>query len=150
LLENQCWIGGYELGIAFPPDWVGSYYFDVWKELGNDAFEPGFVSNYEANFYLPKDSCLSCMIDTMIVEGDTATFIHRVPCRLFVATNGIPVPATTVRQSSPKFTGVISGRLRSMRISRAALQPGAAITPPPGWLLEPHRYRLPIGPRYCA
>lgn len=85
LLENQWWIGGYELGIAFPPDWVGSYYFDVWKELGSDAFEPGFVSNYEANFYLPRGAGLSCMIDTLIVESDTAAFIHDVPCRLFVA-----------------------------------------------------------------
>src|SRR5690606_3463442 len=41
-------------------------------------------------------------------------------------------------QSSPKFTGVMSGRLRSRRISRAALQPGAAMMPPPGWVLEPH------------
>jgi hypothetical protein len=85
LLENQWWIGGYELGIAFPPDWVGSYYFDVWTELGHDAFEPGFVSNYEANFYSPKEAGLSCMIDSMIVEEDTAAFIHDVPCRLFIA-----------------------------------------------------------------
>ncbi|MEX2259095.1 MAG: Xaa-Pro peptidase family protein [Woeseia sp.] len=85
LLENEWWIGGYELGIAFPPDWVGSYYFDIWKEVGNYAFEPGFVSNYEGNFYLPKDTGLSCMIDTMIVEEDAVAFIHDVPCRLFVA-----------------------------------------------------------------
>jgi Xaa-Pro aminopeptidase len=85
LLENQWWIGGYELGISFPPDWVGAYYFDVWKELGDDRLDPGFVSNYEANFYLPKDKGLSCMIDTMIVEKDQASFIHEVPCELFVA-----------------------------------------------------------------
>jgi Xaa-Pro aminopeptidase len=85
MLENQWWIGGYELGIAFPPDWVGAYYFDVWKDVGGDTFDPGFVSNYEANFYLPNDAGLSCMIDTMIVEPDCAAFIHEVPCRLFVA-----------------------------------------------------------------
>jgi len=84
MLENQWWIGGYELGIAFPPDWVGAYYFDVWKDVSGDTFEPGFVSNYEANFYLPKDAGLSCMIDTMIVESDKATFIQEVPCKLFV------------------------------------------------------------------
>ena len=84
LLENQWWIGGYELGIAFPPDWVGAYYFDIWKDVGEDSFEPGFVSNYEANFYLPKEAGLSCMIDTMIVEDSQAGFIHEVPCRLFV------------------------------------------------------------------
>lgn len=84
MTENQWWIGGYELGIAFPPDWVGAYYFDAWKEVGDDTFDPGFVSNYEANFYLPKDAGLSCMIDTMIVEEDKAAFIHEIPCKLFV------------------------------------------------------------------
>ena len=85
LLENQWWIGGYELGISFPPDWVGAYYFDSWKDTGDDSFDPGLVSNYEANFYLPKDKGLSCMIDTMIFEEDQASFIHDVPCELYVA-----------------------------------------------------------------
>jgi Xaa-Pro aminopeptidase len=84
LLENQWWIGGYELGIAFPPDWVGAYYFDVWRDVGDETFDPGFVGNYEANFYLPSDAGLSCMIDTMIVEDEHARFIHDIPCRLFV------------------------------------------------------------------
>jgi Xaa-Pro aminopeptidase len=84
LLENQWWIGGYELGIAFPPDWVGAYYFDIWKDTGEDRFDPGFVSNYEANFYLPSDAGLSCMIDTMVFEADKAEFIHDIPCMLFV------------------------------------------------------------------
>lgn len=85
LLENQWWIGGYELGISFPPDWVGAYYFDVWRDVAGEVFDPGFVGNYEANFYLPEDAGLSCMIDTMIVETDKATFIHDFPCRLFVS-----------------------------------------------------------------
>ena len=84
LLDNQWWIGGYELGISFPPDWVGAYYFDVWKDVDDEAFDPGFVGNYEANFYLPNDAGLSCMIDTMIIETDRAAFIHEVPCRIFV------------------------------------------------------------------
>ena len=85
LLENQWWIGGYELGISFPPDWVGAYYFDVWKDVEGDRFNAGFVSNYEANFYLPKEAGLSCMIDTMIFEDERAGFIHDVPCQLFVS-----------------------------------------------------------------
>lgn len=84
LLENQWWIGGYELGIAFPPDWVGSYYFDVWKDVDGETFDPGFVANYEANFYLPQQAGLSCMIDTMIVGEQEAHFIHEVPCQLYV------------------------------------------------------------------
>ena len=84
LLENQWWIGGYELGISFPPDWVGAYYYESWKDTGNDAFDPGFVSNYEANFYLPKDAGLSCFIDTMIFESDSAAFIHDIAPDLVV------------------------------------------------------------------
>lgn len=84
MLENQWWIGGYELGIAFPPDWVGAYYYDVWKDVEGDVFAPGFVGNYEANFYLPQEAGMSCMIDTMIVEDDRARFIHEIPCQLFV------------------------------------------------------------------
>ena len=34
--------------------------------------------------------------------------------------------------------GTIFFRLRSYNISLAALAPGAAITPPPGWVLDPH------------
>ena len=84
LLENQWWIGGYELGIAFPPDWVGSYYFDTWKDVGDETFDSGFVGNYEANFYLPLEAGLSCMIDTMIFSEESAEFVHRIPCRLYI------------------------------------------------------------------
>ena len=84
MLQNQWWVGGYELGIAFPPDWVGSYYFDIHKDMGDDVFEPGFVSNYEANFYLPKEAGLSAFIDTMIIGESDAEFIHRIPAKLFV------------------------------------------------------------------
>ena len=84
LLENQWWVGGYELGISFPPDWVGSYYYDIWKDVEGDMFDAGFVANYEANFYLPKSAGLSCMIDTMIVTEEEAGFIHEVPCKLYV------------------------------------------------------------------
>ena len=84
LLEEQWWIGGYELGIAFPPDWVGAYYFDVWKDVGDDCFEPGFVSNYEANFYLPDGAGMAALIDTMVFEENDARFLHRIPAQLFV------------------------------------------------------------------
>ena len=44
--ERVWWVGGYALGIAMPPNWVGHTY------LANDAFEPftwepGYVTNYE-------------------------------------------------------------------------------------------------------
>ncbi len=44
--ERVWWVGGYALGIALPPSWVGHTY------LSGDAFEdftwePGYVTNYE-------------------------------------------------------------------------------------------------------
>jgi len=41
-------------------------------------------------------------------------------------------------------------RLRSLRTACAQLAPGAPMTPPPGWVLEPHRYNPRSGERYCA
>jgi hypothetical protein len=38
--------------------------------------------------------------------------------------------------------------LRSEMTRRAALCPGAPVTPPPGWAPDPHRYRFWIGVRY--
>ena len=84
LLQDQWWIGGYELGIAFPPDWVGSYYFDIYKDMGDDVFETGFVGNYEANFYLPQEAGLSAMIDTMIVADEDAKFQSTIPAELII------------------------------------------------------------------
>jgi Xaa-Pro aminopeptidase len=48
------WVGGYALGIAMPPNWVGHTY------LANDAFEtftwePGYVTNYE-NVLFDRDA----------------------------------------------------------------------------------------------
>src|SRR5205814_3733358 len=37
--------------------------------------------------------------------------------------------------------------LRSFRTVSAALRPLAPLTPPPGWVPAPHRYRLPSGVR---
>ena len=84
MLENEWWIGGYELGIAFPPDWVGAYAFDLSRDLGDERFDPGFVSNYEGNFYLPAGAGLAALIDTMMVEEHSAGFLHTIPSRLFV------------------------------------------------------------------
>src|SRR5258706_11623444 len=39
---------------------------------------------------------------------------------------------------------------KSLRISRAALYPGAPMTPPPGCAPDPHRYRPGTGVRYRA
>src|SRR5215472_8652809 len=45
-----------------------------------------------------------------------------------------PTPAQRPRRASP----IAVERLRSRRISRAALRPGLPETPPPGWVPAPH------------
>ena len=50
---------------------------------------------------------------------------------------------------SPACAALSEARPRSRRISPAALAPGAPITPPPGWVLEPHMY-IPASARGTA
>jgi Xaa-Pro dipeptidase len=78
IFEEQWWIGGYELGIAFPPDWVGGWFFDSWTDPGDDRFEPGLVTNFEANFYLPELAGLAMQIDTIVFTEGEARMIHGI------------------------------------------------------------------------
>ncbi len=82
--QDQCWVGGYDLGLSFPPDWVGPWFWDVHTDPGEEVFEPGMASNYEANFYLPHDAGMSMFIDMMMFTEEGAEFLHRVPARTAV------------------------------------------------------------------
>jgi Xaa-Pro aminopeptidase len=82
--EDQLWIGGYEIGLAFPPDWVGSFVYDPSIDLGDAAFQPGMVVNYESNFYLPEAAGVSLLIDSVIFREDGAHMPSRVPHDLIV------------------------------------------------------------------
>lgn len=87
LLEESWWIGGYELGIAFPPDWVGEFFYELTTDPGEDTFLPGDVVNYEANFYLPKSAGLAMSINTLVFEETEAGFINKTANRLHVIEN---------------------------------------------------------------
>ncbi|WP_315770777.1 M24 family metallopeptidase [Rhodococcoides kroppenstedtii] len=76
--ENRWWVGGYELGIAFPPDWVGEFLYD--EDADPDGvFVQNEVLNFEANFYLPKHAGLTMGINTLIVAADGAEFLQETP-----------------------------------------------------------------------
>jgi Xaa-Pro dipeptidase len=79
LLGDEWWIGGYELGIAFPPDWVGDFIYEYGTDPGEATFEPGDAVNYEANFYLPQNAGLAMSINTMLFEEDGAEFLQETP-----------------------------------------------------------------------
>ena len=80
------YIGGYEMGIACPPDWVGSFHYGVDEELGEQkTFVPGTVANHESQFFLPHLQGFSILIDTMAVTETQARWLGRVPHQLIVA-----------------------------------------------------------------
>ncbi len=66
------WTGGYELGIAFPPDWVGEFLFSLDDPDAPGVFEDGLVTNFESvvNF---------AMIDTVVFETDGIRFLSGRP-----------------------------------------------------------------------
>ncbi len=86
--EDQWWVGGYDLGIAFPPDWVGYHYFSAEIDPGDQVLEPGMVMNHEWNYYLPGGAGIRELIDTVIVTKDGVEFPHRVPLELQIVDAG--------------------------------------------------------------
>lgn len=76
LWGKQYWIGGYELGIAFPPDWVGSYTFDIYDDIDSeDRFVPGTVTNFETGF--------GC-IDTLMFKEEEAIVLGKTRRSLLI------------------------------------------------------------------
>ena len=71
--ERRSWVGGYEMGIAFPPAWTGNYVFDPVSDIGRDkVFEPGIAINYENQFFLDGNRGLYFMIETVLLDEDGA------------------------------------------------------------------------------
>jgi Xaa-Pro aminopeptidase len=82
--DDRWWVGGYELGIAFPPDTVGEFYYEFEREPGEKAFVPGIVCNYESNFYLPENAGLAVMTHTMAFTDESAEFLFGIPLKFEV------------------------------------------------------------------
>ena len=83
--QHRGWIGGYEMGIAFPPDWVGSFVFDPLSEINADrVFEPGTAINYENQFFLPRLTGLFFQIETIAFLEDRAKLMSDIPYGLTV------------------------------------------------------------------
>jgi Xaa-Pro dipeptidase len=76
--ERRGWLGGYEFGIAFPPDWVGEWVFAVDDGDSDEVFEEGLVTNYESVVGL-------VLIDTFVIGADGAERLSSVPPEILVA-----------------------------------------------------------------
>jgi Xaa-Pro aminopeptidase len=79
LWERRGWLGGYEFGVALPPDWVGEWMFGVDDEDSEDIFEDGLVTNFESIVGL-------VLIDTFVIATDGAQRLSSVPREILVAT----------------------------------------------------------------
>jgi Xaa-Pro aminopeptidase len=66
------WVGGYELGIAFPPDWVGNYVYEMTDTETDRIFEPGTIVNFESQFFAPRMSGITYYVDTLLFKADRA------------------------------------------------------------------------------
>ncbi|MEM7346909.1 MAG: Xaa-Pro peptidase family protein, partial [Chloroflexota bacterium] len=82
--DDRLWIGGYEMGLAFPPDWVGSFVYDPDLPANGHVFRSGTVVNYESNFYLPQNSGASMLVDTIIFGHSQAHLLSKIPYDLQV------------------------------------------------------------------
>lgn len=82
--DDRWWIGGYDIGIAFAPDWVGWSYFSCGEDPGDHVLEPRMVMNHEFNFYLPDGSTIRELIDTMVVGESEVEFLSTFPIDLTV------------------------------------------------------------------
>jgi Xaa-Pro aminopeptidase len=76
--ERRGWLGGYEFGIAFPPDWVGEWMFGVDDADSDDVFREGMVTNFESIAGL-------MLIDSFIIGADGAERLSTIPREVLIA-----------------------------------------------------------------
>ena len=87
LQKYAWWIGGYPLGISFPPDWTGAH----WNHWNEEVFgptpdqltiEPGLVFNYENQFDVWEGwpGGTGCnFIETFLATADGLELLSRLP-----------------------------------------------------------------------
>ncbi len=78
------WVGGYELGIGFPPDWVGNFVYEMAHTDSEVVFEPGTCVNFESQFFSPRMAGITYYICTLLFKEDGAGLPIRYPRRLTV------------------------------------------------------------------
>lgn len=71
-LNSQYWVGGYELGISFPPDWVGEWKFTVNTDNEPGVIEEGLVTNFESIIGLG-------LLDTIVYQSSGTRTLSAIP-----------------------------------------------------------------------
>lgn len=74
LWSSRGWIGGYEMGLGFPSDWVGNFVYDPLSEKNADrVFEPNTAVNHEIQVFMPRMVGQFFMIESFLFEKDKVT-----------------------------------------------------------------------------
>ena len=85
LWERRGWVGGYEMGAAFPPDWVGNFVFDPMSSENTDrVFESGTAVNYENQFFMPDHRGQYFTIESFLFEKEQTHMLSDQPFELMV------------------------------------------------------------------
>ena len=92
-IERKIWdfhdyCGGYELGIAFAPDWVGEFEWSVADETPAGVFNANLVTNYENTFRNEDPAYEYAQIafsrDTLVYEASGARRLSGIPVELII------------------------------------------------------------------
>lgn len=81
------WAGGYALGIAVPPDWVGSFFSPPREDAHDLSLQPGMVFNYENQFDVWENwpgGSGAAYIETLIVTDTGLEVLSTLPRNLVV------------------------------------------------------------------
>ena len=78
------WVGGYELGIGFPPDWVGNFVYEMSHTDSEKVFEPGTCVNFESQFFSPNMSGITYYICMLLFKENSAELPVQAPRQLVV------------------------------------------------------------------
>jgi len=79
------WAGGYALGIAVPPDWVGSYFANPREDIPDQPLLPGMVFNYENQFDVWENwpgGSGAAYIETLLVTDTGLEVLSKLPRHL--------------------------------------------------------------------
>jgi len=72
LPDELFFAGGYELGIAFPPDWVGEFIWSIHDTDDERPIDAGHVTVFESVAYAAN-------VDTLVFDESGARFLSSVP-----------------------------------------------------------------------
>jgi len=82
--SDACWVGGYELGIGFPPDWVGNFVYEMSDTESEKVFEAGTCVNFESQFFCPRMNGITYYICTLLFKEGSAILPVTAPRQLVV------------------------------------------------------------------